>query len=189
MAISRRDAIRNMALMMGGTMVGAQAILTGCKPDDQIVGLNFSPKDIALLDEIGEAIIPTTDTPGAKATQIGDFMVMMVLDTYNTAQQEGFVTGINLLRKDFKAKNKQDFMDATLDERTAYLNSLRNGSKTDSDSDEAKMAAFVGMAQDLTVLGYFTSEIGATQQLRYYEAPGRYDGCIDYTPGDRAYAL
>jgi hypothetical protein len=45
------------------------------------------------------------------------------------------------------------------------------------------------MLQDLTVLGYFTSEIGATKQLRYYEVPGRFDPCIDYKPGDKAYAI
>ena len=45
MAMNRRDAIKSFALMMGGTMVGANAILTGCAPEDQIVGLEFSPKD------------------------------------------------------------------------------------------------------------------------------------------------
>ncbi|HCH44357.1 MAG TPA: twin-arginine translocation pathway signal protein, partial [Algoriphagus sp.] len=38
-------------------------------------------------------------------------------------------------------------------------------------------------------LGYFSSEIGATQSLNYVEVPGRYDGCIDYNKGDKAYAI
>lgn len=189
MAMNRRDAIKSVALMMGGAMVGANVILTGCKPEDQIIGLEFSPKDIAFLDEIGEAIIPTTDTPGAKATGIGEFMVMMVKDTYNVEQQNDFVAGINLIRKDYKAAKGKDFMEASVEERTTYLNELKSGGKLSVESDPKKVMAFLGMIQDLTVLGYFTSEIGATQQLRYFEAPGRYDGCIDYTPGDRAYAL
>ena len=68
--------------MMGGTMVGANVILTGCAPDDKIEGLDFQEKDLAYMDEIAEAIIPTTDTPGAKAAGVGSFMAMMVKDTF-----------------------------------------------------------------------------------------------------------
>lgn len=185
MAINRRDAIKSFVIMMGGTMVGANAILTGCKPEHQITGLNFSPDDIAFLDEIGEAIIPTTDTPGAKATKIGEFMVMMVKDTYNAEQQETFTNGLNFIMKDFRSSQGNEFMEATLEERTAYLNDL----KVKAADPENKDAAVIKMLQDLTVLGYFTSEIGATQQLRYYEVPGRFDPCIDYNPGDKAYAI
>ena len=185
MAMNRRDAIKSFAIMMGGTMVGANAILTGCAPEDQIVGLEFSPKDIAFLDEIGEAIIPTTDTPGAKATKIGEFMQMMVKDTYNAEQQQIFVDGLNYIQKDFKSSKGKSFMDASVEERTEYLNEL----KEKAVDTEQKGPAVVGMLRDLTVLGYFTSEIGATQQLRFVEVPGRYDACIDYKPGDKAYAI
>ena len=44
------------------------------------------------------------------------------------------------------------------------------------------------MMKQLALLGYFTSEIGATQALRYVEAPGRYDPCLPYTPGEKAWA-
>lgn len=174
---------------MGGAFVGANMLLTGCSPDKQIVGLNFSPEDIAFLDELGEAIIPTTDTPGAKATEIGAFMVMMVKDTYNAEQQQKFVDGLNLLRKDYKNAKGKDFMDVSVEERTAYLNELKAAGKASIDSADGLVPSILGMLQDLTVLGYFTSEIGSTQQLRFFEAPGRYDACIDYKPGDRAYAL
>jgi hypothetical protein len=50
MTMNRRDALKSVVLMMGGTMVGATAILTGCSPDKQIEGLNFGPDDIAFLD-------------------------------------------------------------------------------------------------------------------------------------------
>jgi len=186
MAMNRRDALKSVVLMMGGTMVGANVILTGCAPDEQIVGLEFSPKDIAFLDEIGESIIPTTDTPGAKAVGIGGFMVMMVKDTYNSEQQTAFVDGLNFIRKDFKSSKGSDFMEATLEERTAYLNELKAKAAADA---EDKNAGVIKMLQDLTVLGYFTSEVGATQQLRYYEVPGKYDPCIEYKAGEKAYAI
>lgn len=44
------------------------------------------------------------------------------------------------------------------------------------------------MMKELTLLGYFTSEIGCTQALRYRETPGRYDPCVPYKPGEKAWA-
>ncbi len=47
---------------------------------------------------------------------------------------------------------------------------------------------FFAIARDLTMLGYFTSEIGATQAYEYIAIPGRYDGCTDLKPGQRVWA-
>jgi hypothetical protein len=44
------------------------------------------------------------------------------------------------------------------------------------------------LLKELTLLGYFTSEIGYTQAMRYAETPGRFDPCITYTAGDKAWA-
>ncbi len=166
-------------------MVGASAILTGCAPEHQIKGLDFSDEDIAFLDEIGDTIIPETDTPGAKATGIGSFMVMMVKDTYEADNQKIFVDGLNTMRKDFKSENGSDFVDASAEDRLAYLNNMYEQYKT----SDPKQPEVINMLRDLTVLGYFTSEIGSTQALNYIEVPGRFDGCIDWSENDRNYAL
>jgi hypothetical protein len=44
------------------------------------------------------------------------------------------------------------------------------------------------MLKELTLLGYFTSETGYTQALRYAETPGRYDPCVPYEEGEPAWA-
>lgn len=49
-------------------------------------------------------------------------------------------------------------------------------------------AHYFRMMKELALLGYFTSEIGATQALRYVESPGRYEPCVPYTPGAREWA-
>lgn len=184
--MNRRDALKSVVLMMGGTMIGATAILTGCAPEHQIKDLNFTPEDLAFLDEIGETIIPTTDTPGAKATKIGEFMQMMVKDCYDADQQKAFIDGLNTLRKDFSTEKGGDFMTASAEDRLAFLNAMQDKFKA---SGEERQPIVINMLRDLTVLGYFTSEIGATQALRYEEVPGRYEGCIDYKKGDKAWAI
>ena len=47
---------------------------------------------------------------------------------------------------------------------------------------------YFGMMKQLTLLGYFTSEIGATKALRYIAVPGKYEGCVPYKKGDKAWA-
>jgi hypothetical protein len=47
---------------------------------------------------------------------------------------------------------------------------------------------FFSIIRDLTILGYFTSEIGTTQAYAYVEIPGRYDGCVDLKPGQKIWA-
>ncbi|MFN9666692.1 MAG: gluconate 2-dehydrogenase subunit 3 family protein, partial [Bacteroidota bacterium] len=49
-------------------------------------------------------------------------------------------------------------------------------------------AHYFRMMKELTLWGYFTSEIGATQALRYVAVPGKYEGCIPYKKGDKAWA-
>jgi hypothetical protein len=170
---------------MGGTVIGSTALLTGCAPDSQLKELTFSAEDLAFLDEIGETIIPTTDTPGAKATKIGEFMQMMVKECYDADQQTTFISGLTTIRTDFKGEKSVEFMEATPEDRLAFLNALHQKYVA---SGEEKKPQIIHMLRDLTVLGYYSSEIGATQALRFVETPGRFDPCIDYKKGDKAWA-
>jgi hypothetical protein len=49
-------------------------------------------------------------------------------------------------------------------------------------------AHYFRMMKELTLLGYFTSEIGCTQAQRFVETPGRFDPCVPYQPGEKAWA-
>lgn len=183
--MNRRDALKSVVLLMGGTVIGSTALLTGCAPDSQLKELSFSAEDLAFLDEIGETIIPTTDTPGAKATKIGEFMQMMVKECYDADQQTTFISGLTTIRTEFKAEKSVEFMEATPEDRLAFLNALHQKYVA---SGEEKKPEIIHMLRDLTVLGYYSSEIGATQALRFVETPGRFDPCIDYKKGDKAWA-
>lgn len=44
------------------------------------------------------------------------------------------------------------------------------------------------MMKELSMLGFFTSEIGYTKAMRYVETPGRYDPCVPYAPGESSWA-
>ena len=189
--MNRRDALTRVSLILGGTIIGAEAFLTGCKPAAPALStIEFTENNITFLDEVGETILPTTESsPGAKAAGIGAFMKVIVTDCYEAADQKIFLEGIGQLNEEAKTKAGKDFLLLSADEKTELLTALDATAKAHEEgkAEEAKSHYFTMMKQ-LTLWGYFSSEVGATQALRYVETPGRYDGCVPYEKGQKAWA-
>ena len=183
--MNRREAIARLALLMGGAVVGGETFLNGSVLTGKQAKLELSPAELALLDEIGETIIPTTTTPGAKAVQIGAFMRMMVNDCYDEQHQGVFKAGLSELNAACQKRFGKSFMASSAADRTTLLNQL--------DAEERRYRAhkskqdpshYFRLMKQMTLLGYFTSEIGCTQALRYVEVPGAYRGGEPYKKGD-----
>lgn len=136
--MNRREALSRVSILLGGTIIGAEVFLSGCKTTPAKTAA-FSAEDIAMLDEIGETIIPTTpDSPGAKAAQIGNFMKTIVNDCYTENQQKAFGEGIDKFKDACNAKYKKDFVSLTPAERTEFLTALDKEAKDLAKSDDYK---------------------------------------------------
>jgi hypothetical protein len=184
--LTRREALARLAVAFGGALVGGDVFLRGAPLAGKTATGDFSAADIALLDEIGDTIIPATDTPGAKAVAIGEFMVMMVRDCYDDAHHEAFRSGLPAIQAASQTKFGRDFLAASPAERTQLLNELDAEQKRHQATKAKEAPAhYFRMMKQLTLLGYFTSEIGATQALQFAEVPGRFDGNAPYKKGDR----
>jgi hypothetical protein len=190
--MNRREALSAVAVILGGTLVGSEYFLTGCKsPDKKADGaaVNFDNKQVAMLDEISETIIPTTNTPGAKAAKVGSFMAMMVKDCYEEKNQKAFMDGLDKIDAATDKKFNKSFMEADAKQRHDILVALDSEQKEYMKNKKDKDPVhYFRLMKELTLLGYFTSEIGATQAARYVDIPGRYEGCVPYKKGDKAWA-
>ena len=126
--MNRREALGRVALILGGTIIGAEVFLSGCHnaPEKNIGGggTNFSNDDIAYLDEIAETILPATDTPGAKEAKVGEFMTRIVKDCYTEADQKIFLDGMQKLNEASKQKNGKSFVESTPEQRHDLLVAL-----------------------------------------------------------------
>ena len=181
--ITRREAIQRVSLMLGGiALVGSDALLTPTSADSI-----FSDSDIALLDEIAETILPETETPGAKAAGVGPFVALMATNAYDPEEQQTFRDGIETLEQECRSDHGVKFMDATAEQRLALLKRL-DQEQVEHHRSGAEGVHYFRMMKELSLLGYFTSEIGYTQAMRYRETPGRYDPCVPYKPGEKAWA-
>jgi len=191
--IDRREAIRRVSALLGGiALVSESALLTGCRDrsaDRAGEAARFTSSDIAFLDEVAETILPETKTPGAKAAQVGAFMALMVTDAYEPADQKIFRDGMQQLDATCRTKHNTAFMTATPEQRLALLEEIDREQKTYMDGRaEGAPAHYFRMMKELTLMGYFTSEIGYTKAMRYLETPGRFDPCLPYTTGDTIWA-
>jgi len=178
-------------------------MLLGCKSDTGRTR-EFTPDNIAFLNEVGETILPQTSTPGAKAANVGEFMKVMVNDTYEEADQTAFFEGMEKLNAASKKKFDNDFMKISPAQRQELLIEIdREAKQYQKDKvdpfnktereKQAKDKAYKRqriaphyfmMMKQLTLLGFFTSEAGS-KAVRYLPVPGRYEGCIDYKKGDK----
>ncbi len=205
--MERRELLKMIAVLTGGVVIGGEVFLSGCNTKTADAAA-FSVDNIALLDEVGETIIPTTTTPGAKATKIGDFMKTIVTDCYTEDQQKVFSSGLTGLNEACKKSSGKSFIDSTADQRKAFLITLEkeakdyNKQRDEKDKDAREKAKkemnpdyvaspshYYTMMKQLTLWGYFSSEIGSKQALRWVPIPGKYDGNLPYKKGDKAWAI
>jgi hypothetical protein len=92
--MKRRKALQLTATYFGGAILGSEIFLSRCKQPEKNARL-FSEKDILLMDEIGETILPDSErSPGAKAAGIGMFMQTIVTDCYDEKDTAIFITGL-----------------------------------------------------------------------------------------------
>lgn len=188
--MERREAVQYIALLLGGTLVGANAFITGCKSDDKKAdNLSFTQEDVAYLNEVADTILPATGTPGAKAANVGQFMTVMVTDCYEAKDQKIFHQGLKKLNAAAEKAYDNSFVKLTPQQRHELLVKLDAEQKDyTSKKKQEDDPHYFRMMKELTLLGYFTSEIGTTQARRYMANPGRYDACIPYKKGDKAWA-
>lgn len=122
-----------------------------------------------LLADMAETIIPATDTPGAKALQVHQFVQKMVADCYDKPAQERLRKGLDSLDGQAQKSFGKPFAQGDTAQRTTLLTQL---------SQDSNQKEFYSLVKNLTIRGYMTSEYVMTNLTHYEFIPGRYHGCV-----------
>ena len=175
--MNRREAIRQSARWAG------VAALWASLPERTWAALALPPgwtaEEEALLTLIGDTILPTTaESPGAGAVGIGRFMIVQATECYASGATETLRRGLQEIQATSQQQFSQTFAALSVTQRENVLAGY-----------ETRAAAPWRMIKELTLLGYFTSEVGATQALRYLPVPGGYKGSLKLRPDERSWAL
>ena len=188
--ISRREALARITAVLGGAaLVSGPALLMAADVDvSQSSTELFTADEIAWLDEVADTILPDTDSPGAKAAAVGTYIAVMVSDVYEPEDQAIFQQGMASLEQECVDNHGVGFMQASSSQRLDLLNRLDAEQHEYQGKNPDGPTHFFRMIKELALTGYFTSEIGFTQAQRYLESPGRWDPCVPYEAGEKAWA-
>lgn len=180
--IDRREALKKTALLMGAA-VSASAltgILQGCKATPELIytPVFFTPDQARIVTEVAEIIIPKTDTPGAKDAGVPGFIDTMLKDCYKKEDQDRFIAGLTAFDEEAKKAYGDIFIYCKPEQQVEHVKKIHEAALKEMKENKEAKRPFILMAKELTLLGFFTSEPGATQVLQYVAVPGSYKGCV-----------
>ncbi|MGB7845063.1 MAG: gluconate 2-dehydrogenase subunit 3 family protein [Candidatus Acidiferrum sp.] len=195
--MDRRDALKLLALGSALPAMPVELLSAFREIHEGLVAAPalkvLSPHQDSTVTTMAELIIPATDTPGAKAARVNEFIDRILADWYSEEDRTHFLAGLANVDARTQSLFQRDFADASPAQQSDILRSL---GEEMSEAAAALAAAprgyrgsspepehnFYFMFRQLTLTGYFTSEAGFTLQLHEEIVPGRFDGCVPFTP-------
>lgn len=187
---SRREAIKQLALLIGVSLSASSLNALAAsftKPTDfnRRSKTLLNPQQLALVRELGELIIPTTDTPGAIAAGVHDFINYQLVYCFSKEDQQRHLKNLDRIASIAQQEFGKDFIAATKEQQIDFLTRMEKPAAPFTQDDRN----YFKQLKSLVVFGYYTSEIGATQELKYLAIPGGYKGNVKFTDIGRAWAL
>ncbi|MCC6282378.1 MAG: gluconate 2-dehydrogenase subunit 3 family protein [Saprospiraceae bacterium] len=164
----RREALKKVALLLGGISI-APELLAKALANGPATLAKLPADRLTLLAEMADTILPDTDTPGAKAAKVHEFIAIVVQDCFPPEERDTFWTKLDAADKQCATMQGKGFLDCTAEQRIAFFTALQAAAKTEQADGPPP---FFPLLKNLTIGGYFSSEIGATQALAFDPIPG-----------------
>ncbi len=170
--MKRRELIQRASFLVGGTLsTQVTSALLG-EVTNTGASVTVTKAMSQLLAEVADVIIPQTDTVGAKEAGAHEFIIRLMRDCHTLEPQKKFYAGLERIDQRSKAAYQKAFVAISRPEQIEII-------KTTAEQDRGYFKQF----KNFTQIGYFTSELGCTQNLRYMPIPGRFEGDVPYEKG------
>jgi len=186
--MDRKEAIKRTALLMGGAVFAPNilGVLKGCTPTP---GVDWNPvfftnSQARLVSGLAEVILPADEHPGAKDLGVPSFIEKMVADIYDKTNRDRFVEGIESFNLAAREMYGTDYADCNPEQKFEMAERFNEEALTQEHSERPFFLAM----KELTILGYFTSETGATEVIKHLPIPGAYEGCVPYEDISKVWA-
>ena len=144
----------------------------------------YSDNEYALVASLADLIIPDTETIGALAVGVPLFMDRLYNEWAATESKSAHKQDLARVQQALDAISKQNYLALTPDEQTASLSELDQ----QAFSNKTAVAASYRSIKSLIARFYYSSEVGASQELRYELVPGRWEPCVPFEKIGRTWA-
>ena len=180
--MNRREALQRAGLVLGYAVSAPvlAGIMKGCKAAPELTYKPdfFTADQARIVSEVAEIIIPKTDTPGAKDAGVPGFIDKLVKECYKKEDQDRFLAGLQAFDDEAKKAYGDSFIDLDAAKQQEYVKKIHDAALNARKAGAVKDRPFILMMKELTIVGFFTSEPGATKVLQYEPVPGAYRGCV-----------
>ena len=189
----RRAFLKNITTMFGGAAIGS--LLTGNaisvamayvpRTDSTLTdGKVFNKHQLRLLKQICSIVIPKTETLGAAEVDTHGFIDNQLFHCHTEIEQKDAISILSLINLTANNSFSTAFIHLNDEQQFQLLTELDLGEKR---FDQSQRKMFKEL-KNLICFGYYTSEVGATQELRYDPIPGGFIGSIPYKKSDPSWA-
>ncbi|PJJ79075.1 gluconate 2-dehydrogenase subunit 3 family protein [Mucilaginibacter auburnensis] len=189
--MNRRTLIKSLAAVV--TLGGAGTAVYNFLTPGEGIPLADLPKNKALVAELVETIIPRTTTPGAKDAGVENFIIKIITENTDVKMQQSFLAGLKSV--DAYAENKygKSFVKCSPTNKNAIMKHFEDKATYSIGILNKVQRKFLGapffyQLRDLTVEGYCTSQIGATQGMAYDYVPVTFEACVPLQPNQLSWA-
>jgi len=182
--LNRRGLLTGAGALLGAELVAplARALAAEAAPGFTASHVALSVDQRILVAAISERIMPTTDTPGAIAAGVPEFIEMMLADWYEPTDHQEFMNGLGVFQGSSRIQFGKPFAEIAPEEQDLLLTQAMTGKISGLSGN------FFEHCRQLVVMGYYTSEIGCKQERVYVPVPGRYDGKYPYAEVRRVFS-
>jgi len=152
--------------------------LSSCKTKDKELRAGFfSDDEFHLIEEITDALLPATSTPGALDAKVPFFLDLVVKNCLTKTDQQLIKDGLEQMN------DKEKYSSLSAVEKSNVIKKIDEAAfKDDAGS------TWFRILKKLSLIGYFTSQEGITKALNYVKVPGDYKACIPYKQGGKGLA-
>ena len=177
-SLERRDLLKGLAVVLGTALTPACQRAVEVPAAQRVAGVaRWSIEQRAIAHRCADLIMPATDTPSALAVGVGEFMDYVTSVWLQQSELDELLVGLSGLQKEAQHQFGKDFVALGEAEQVQLLTQMEaGGSAVNASAEELLHSKVFGRLKELTVVGYYFTEVGAKQERRYVPMPGRYDG-------------
>lgn len=191
--LDRRQALRILgASTVASTLPGRVLAIHRLVPPPEDGGdwqpRFFSAEECATVEELAERIIPTTDTPGARAALVHQYIDWKLADGGDERERETVRRGLVWLDGESRARSGAPFRAAPPEQQTVLLERLAAA----ADDVDPRGTELFRILKRRTIEGYYRSEVGMMQELGFAgnDYVERFEGCTheehaSWTPSEK----
>lgn len=188
--MNRRTAIKGILAVAGlgyASVIGVKYLIGYSNQDRGKLQAHAE-----LIAELANVIIPPTQSPGAKDALVHKHIISYLEDCSSMKEYNNFINGLTDLQENCVSNYNTNFENCTAVQKNKIIEDLDNNSDSNGlfskISNKLQGRSFYDILKSLTIEGYCTSEMGATQHLVYTLIPGKYSAITPLSKNQKSWA-